>query len=55
LLVNALRRAASAEIPAAVLIVNAKDDQAAAFYQHHGFISLADAPLTLFLPLASVR
>jgi ribosomal protein S18 acetylase RimI-like enzyme len=55
LLVNALRRAASSEIPAAVLVVNAKNDQAAAFYRHHGFIPLADAALTLFLPLASVR
>lgn len=55
LLVNALRRAASSEIPAVVLIVDAKDDQAVAFYRHHGFIPLADSPLTLFLPLASVR
>jgi ribosomal protein S18 acetylase RimI-like enzyme len=55
LLVNALRRAASAEIPAAMLVVNAKDDQAAAFYRHHGFTALADAALTLLLPLASVR
>lgn len=55
LLVDALRRAAGAEIPAAVLIVDAKDAQAAAFYAHHGFIALIDAPLTLFLPLATVR
>lgn len=55
LLVDALRRAAGAEIPAAVLIVDAKDDQAAAFYAHHGFIALIDAPLALFLPLAAVR
>ncbi len=54
LLVDALRRAAGAEIPAAVLIVDAKDDQAAAFYAHHGFIALIDAPLALFLPLATV-
>ncbi|MCW5220141.1 GNAT family N-acetyltransferase [Verminephrobacter aporrectodeae subsp. tuberculatae] len=55
LLVNALRRAASSEIPAVVLIVDAKDDQAAAFYRHHASTPLADSPLTLFLPLASVR
>lgn len=55
LLVNALRRAASSEIAAAVLLVDAKDDQAVAFYQHHGFASLADSPLTLILPLSSVR
>ncbi len=55
LLVDALRRAAGAEIPAAVLVVDAKDEQAAAFYAHHGFIALVDAPLTLFLPLATIR
>lgn len=55
LLFNALRRAACSEIPAAVLAVDAKDDRAAAFYRHHGFTPLADAPMTLFLPLASVR
>ncbi|MDR2213034.1 MAG: GNAT family N-acetyltransferase, partial [Pseudomonadales bacterium] len=55
LLVNALHRAAKAEIPAAVLIVDAKDQQAAAFYRHHGFVSLADSPLSLFLPLASLK
>lgn len=55
LLVNALRRAAGAEIPAAVLVVDAKDEQAVAFYAHHGFIGLADSPLALFLPLACVR
>ena len=25
------------------------------FYRHHGFIALPDSPLTLFLPLATVR
>ena len=55
LLVNALRRAIRSEIPAAVLLVDAKDEQAAAFYRHHGFIALADAPRTLFLPLDCVR
>ncbi|GHT85805.1 N-acetyltransferase [Betaproteobacteria bacterium] len=55
LLINALRRAAGMEIPAAVLIVDAKDDQAAAFYRHHDFIVLANLPLSLFLPLATVR
>lgn len=55
LLFDALRRAARSEIPGVALIVDAKDDQAAAFYRHHGFIPLADSPLTLFLPLATVR
>jgi ribosomal protein S18 acetylase RimI-like enzyme len=55
LLANALRRAIVAEIPAAVLIVDAKDDSAAAFYRHQGFIELGNAPLHLFLPLATAK
>lgn len=54
LLVNALRRAASSEITAYALIVDAKDGQAAAFYRHFGFIELVDAPQRLFLPLSTV-
>ena len=54
LLANALQRAASADIAAYAFVVDAKDDQAARFYSHHGFISLPDAALTLFLPLAGV-
>jgi hypothetical protein len=34
-------------------VVEAKDEAAAGFYQYHGFITLADQPLTLFLPLAT--
>lgn len=55
LLVNALRRSASSDIPAVVLVVDAKDEPAAAFYRYHGFVPLSDSPLTLFLPLANVR
>jgi hypothetical protein len=36
------------------LLVGAKDEQACAFYQHHGFIALPEAALTLLLPLSSV-
>jgi hypothetical protein len=35
--------------------VDAKDDAAAAFYRHHGFMALPDSPLTLFLPLATIQ
>jgi len=55
LLVNALRRAAISEIAAFAMIVDAEDDEAVAFYRHHGFIALPDSPLTLFLPLTAVR
>ncbi len=51
---NALRRASASEIAAAVMVVDAKDAQAAAFYRHHAFLALPDMPLTLFLPLATV-
>lgn len=53
LLADALDRAVRAEIAAYALIVDAKDEAAAAFYRHHGFIALPDSPLTLFLPLAT--
>lgn len=55
LLADALQRAARAEIAAYALLVDAKDTHAAAFYQHHGLLALPDAPLTLFLPLATVQ
>ena len=53
LLADALTRSLRAEIPAFALIVDAKDEQAAAFYRHHGFLALPSDPLTLFLPLAT--
>lgn len=55
LLADALARCARAEIAAHALVVDAKDEGAAAFYRHHGFQPLPDSPLTLFLPLATVQ
>ena len=55
LLADALARAARADIAAFALVVDAKDEVAAQFYRHHGFIVLPDSPLTLFLPLATVK
>lgn len=54
LLADALHRTARSEIAANALMVDAKDDAAAAFYRHHGFIPLPDSPLAMFLPLATV-
>ena len=54
LLADALDRAVRSEIAAYALMVDAKDEVAAAFYRHHGFITLPDSPLALFLPLATV-
>ena len=55
LLADALDRARRSEIAAFALMVDAKDEVAAAFYRHHGFIALPDSPLTLFLPLATIQ
>ena len=54
LLADALHRAARSEIAAYALMVDAKDQNAAAFYQHHGFIPLPESPRTLFMPLATL-
>jgi hypothetical protein len=46
------------EIAAYALMVDAKVESAADFYQHHGFIALPETSRTLcnlFLPLATVR
>jgi len=55
LLADALRRAVTAEIAAYAFVVDAKDEGAAAFYSHHGFLATADNPLFLYLPLATVK
>ena len=55
LLVDAMKRVqtASASVGVYALLVDAKDDPAKNFYKKYGFIELADAPMTLFLPLTS--
>ena len=55
LLADSLDRAARSEIAAYAMMVDAKDEAAAAFYRHHGFIVLPDSPRTLFLPRATVQ
>jgi hypothetical protein len=37
------------------LVVDAKDEQAEAFYQHHGFMRFGSSPLRLMMPLAKLR
>ncbi len=53
LLADAARRTLGAAPAAFALVVDAKNDQAVAFYQHHGFLPFASQPRTLFLPLAT--
>ena len=55
LLADALRKAVTSEIAAYAFIVDAKDEEAASFYSHHGFISLTGQPLHLFIALATVK
>lgn len=55
LLADALERASRAEIAAYALVVDAKDQAARDFYLHHGFIALANTPMSLFLPLATAK
>jgi GNAT superfamily N-acetyltransferase len=45
--------AARKQVAAYALLVDAKDDKAAAFYRHYGFAPCAGQPLTLYLPLGT--
>ena len=53
LLMDAAARAARAESAIFALIVDAKDDAAVAFYEHHQFRRFASRPMSLFLPVAT--
>ena len=53
LLADALARTAAADIGAYALVVDAKDEPAAAFYRHHGFVPFLRQPRRLFLPIAT--
>jgi GNAT superfamily N-acetyltransferase len=52
LVADAIGRAFRSEIAAFAIVVDAKDDAAAAFYRHHSFIPFASTPMSLYLPLA---
>lgn len=55
LLADAASRTLKADAAAFTLLVDAKNDQAVAFYQLFGFRVLASQPRTLFLPLATAQ
>jgi len=55
LLADAAQRCMQAPPAVFTLLVDAKDDTAVRFYEHHGFRGLAGAPRTLFLPLATAE
>jgi ribosomal protein S18 acetylase RimI-like enzyme len=53
LLMDAAVRAAHAETAIFALVVDAKDDAAVSFYQHHAFRRFVSKPSSLFLPIAT--
>jgi ribosomal protein S18 acetylase RimI-like enzyme len=55
LLSDAVDRATRSEVAVYALVVDARDEAAARFYRHHGFVAFGRAPRTLILPLHSAR
>ena len=57
LLVDALKRIVevSNNVGVTLVLVDAKDDQAASFYRHFGFVPLPDTPYRLALPIATAQ
>ena len=55
LIADAAMRAMRSEIAAAFLVVEAKDEAAAAFYRHHGFGPDPIEPLRLYANLAALK
>lgn len=54
-LMNAIHRTMQDAAAAFSLLVDAKNDQAVAFYQRYGFRPIAGKPRGLFLPLATAQ
>jgi ribosomal protein S18 acetylase RimI-like enzyme len=54
LLWDAARRILRTEIGIFAMVVDAKDEKAAAFYRYHGFLTLQSNPLQLFLPVETL-
>ena len=55
MLMNAVHRTLQDAAAAYTLLVDAKNDRAVAFYERHGFRSVAGQPRTLYLPLATAQ
>ena len=54
LLWDAAQRAAQSGMGVFALVVDAKDQTAAQFYAHHGFVNFSADPLAFVLPIASL-
>jgi ribosomal protein S18 acetylase RimI-like enzyme len=55
LLMDAAKRSLHSDVAAYALLVDAKNDEAVAFYEHHGFQRLTSQSRMLFLPLATAE
>jgi GNAT superfamily N-acetyltransferase len=55
LLADAALRVIKGDLKAFILVVDARDDNAVAFYRHHEFRPLGSRPRSLFLPLVTTR
>lgn len=55
LLADAAEKGLQGDAAAFAILVDAKDDAAVAFYEHHGFVRLASQPRSLFLALGTAE
>ncbi|HET7540679.1 MAG TPA: GNAT family N-acetyltransferase [Polyangiaceae bacterium] len=55
LLWDAIERAARSEVVVYGVVVDAKNDEEEAFYEHHGFTTLSAETRQLVLPLTNIR
>jgi len=55
ILFDAGHRTIRADAAAFAILVDAKNDQAVAFYHHHGFRAVIGSPRTLFLPISTMQ
>lgn len=54
LLMDALRRSFNNEIASMAVVVDAKDDKARDFYEHHQFITFPEQSQRLYLPMTTI-
>ena len=54
LIADAATRAVNSGMGVYAMIVDAKDDHAAAFYRHHGFAVYGSSPHTLMAPIKAL-
>lgn len=55
LLMDALYRSLQNEIAAMAVVVDAKDERSASFYEYYEFMPFSDTPYRLFLPMKTIE